>query len=64
MIGIYGSQYEMLIIGTPISILPVVVLFPLFQHESVAGLTVGAVKGWEASFVTSSRVRRILMLCW
>lgn len=45
MIGIYGSQYGMLMTGTPISVLSVVVLFLLLQHESLAGLTADAVKG-------------------
>ena len=45
MIGIYGSEYGMLMAGTFISVLPVMVLFLILQKEFVAGLTAGAVKG-------------------
>ena len=45
MIGIYGSQYGMLMAGTLVSVLPVMVLFLILQKEFVAGLTAGAVKG-------------------
>ncbi len=45
MIGIYGSEYGMLMAGTLISVLPVMILFLILQKEFVAGLTAGAVKG-------------------
>lgn len=41
----YGSNYELLIIGAFFSVIPVLVLFLLFQRFFVAGMTAGALKG-------------------
>ncbi|GIG29164.1 carbohydrate ABC transporter permease [Cellulomonas marina] len=41
----YGNNYELLIIGSFFSLLPVLVLFLLFQRFFVAGMTAGALKG-------------------
>jgi arabinosaccharide transport system permease protein len=41
----YGNNYELLIIGAFFSLLPVLVLFFLFQRFFVAGMTAGALKG-------------------
>ncbi|MBV9848783.1 MAG: carbohydrate ABC transporter permease [Armatimonadetes bacterium] len=45
LVGLYQTEYGMLMAGTLLSVLPVVVLFVLLQREFVAGLTAGAVKG-------------------
>ena len=45
LVGIYATDYGMLMAGTLLAVLPVVVLFLLLQKEFVAGLTAGAVKG-------------------
>ncbi|WNB84564.1 carbohydrate ABC transporter permease [Cellulomonas sp. ATA003] len=41
----YGNNYELLIIGSFFSLLPVLVLFFLFQRFFIAGMTAGALKG-------------------
>lgn len=41
----YGNNYELLIIGSFFSLLPVLVLFLCFQRFFVAGMTAGALKG-------------------
>jgi len=41
----YASNYELLIVGSFVSLLPVLVLFLLFQRYFVAGMTAGALKG-------------------
>jgi arabinosaccharide transport system permease protein len=41
----YASNYELLIIGSFFSLLPVLLLFLLFQRFFVAGMTAGALKG-------------------
>lgn len=45
MVGLYQREYGTLMAGTLLSILPVVVLFFLFQKEFISGLAAGAVKG-------------------
>lgn len=41
----YGNNYDVLIAGSVITILPIVVLFIYFQRFFIAGLAVGGVKG-------------------
>ena len=41
----YANNYELLIIGSFFSLLPVLLLFLLFQRFFVAGMTAGALKG-------------------
>ena len=41
----YGNNYELLIIGSFFSLLPVLLLFLLFQRFFIAGMTAGALKG-------------------
>ena len=41
----YGNNYDLLIIGSFFSLLPVLVLFLCFQRFFVAGMTAGALKG-------------------
>ena len=41
----HANNYELLIIGSLFSLLPVLVLFILFQRFFVAGMTAGALKG-------------------
>ena len=41
----YGNNYDVLIAGSVITILPIVILFIYFQRFFIAGLAVGGVKG-------------------
>ncbi|WP_208560838.1 carbohydrate ABC transporter permease [Marinilactibacillus kalidii] len=41
----YGNNYDVLIAGSVLTIIPIVILFILFQKYFVAGLTSGGVKG-------------------
>jgi arabinosaccharide transport system permease protein len=41
----YGNDYDLLIAGSVFSVLPIVILFFLFQRYFVEGMTVGAIKG-------------------
>jgi arabinosaccharide transport system permease protein len=41
----YGNNYMMLMSGAVLSVLPILLLFLLFQRAFMAGLTIGAVKG-------------------
>ncbi|MDR1788616.1 MAG: carbohydrate ABC transporter permease [Treponema sp.] len=41
----YGNDYDLLIAGSVFSVLPIVVLFLLFQRYFVDGITLGAIKG-------------------
>ena len=41
----YGNNYDVLIAGAVFSVIPVVVLFLLFQKYFIAGMTAGGVKG-------------------
>ncbi|WP_077624543.1 carbohydrate ABC transporter permease [Sediminibacillus massiliensis] len=41
----YGNNYDLLIAGSVMTILPILVLFVFFQRYFVEGLTVGGVKG-------------------
>lgn len=41
----YGNNYDILIAGSVMTILPVVILFLFFQRYFIEGLTVGGVKG-------------------
>lgn len=41
----YGNNYDLLIIGSFFSIIPVLVLFLLFQRFFIAGMAAGALKG-------------------
>jgi arabinosaccharide transport system permease protein len=41
----YGNNYDVLIAGAVFSVIPVVVLFILFQKYFIAGMTAGGVKG-------------------
>lgn len=43
--GSYNTQYGLLCAGFVISIVPVVVMYLLFQKQVIAGMTAGAVKG-------------------
>jgi ABC-type glycerol-3-phosphate transport system permease component len=45
LVGLYNTQYGMLMAGTLLSVIPVAILFIILQKEFVAGLTTGAVKG-------------------
>jgi ABC-type glycerol-3-phosphate transport system permease component len=45
MVGLEQQNYNVLMAGTLLSILPVAVLFFILQKEFIAGLTAGAVKG-------------------
>lgn len=41
----YGNNYDVLIAGSVMTIIPIIILFVFFQRYFVAGLTVGGVKG-------------------
>lgn len=41
----YGNNYDVLIAGSVMTIVPIIILFIFFQRYFVAGLTVGGVKG-------------------
>lgn len=41
----YGNNYDILISGSVITILPIIILFIFFQKYFVSGLTIGGVKG-------------------
>lgn len=41
----YGNNYDVLIAGAVFSVIPIVILFLLFQKQFVAGMTAGGVKG-------------------
>ncbi len=41
----YGNNYDVLIAGAVFSVIPVVILFLLFQKYFIAGMTAGGVKG-------------------
>lgn len=41
----YGNNYDVLIAGAVFSVIPVVILFILFQKYFIAGMTAGGVKG-------------------
>ncbi|MDQ0233433.1 carbohydrate ABC transporter permease [Metabacillus malikii] len=41
----YGNNYDVLIAGSVMTIIPIVILFIFFQRYFVSGLTVGGVKG-------------------
>ncbi|WP_088103247.1 carbohydrate ABC transporter permease [Halalkalibacter urbisdiaboli] len=41
----YGNNYDVLIAGSVMTVLPVIILFLFFQRYFISGLTVGGVKG-------------------
>ena len=41
----YGNNYKLLMSGAVIAVLPILILFLLFQKAFISGLTIGAVKG-------------------
>jgi arabinosaccharide transport system permease protein len=41
----YGNNYDVLIAGSVLAILPILILFVMFQRYFIEGLTAGAVKG-------------------
>lgn len=41
----YGNNYDLLMVGSVFSIIPVIILFMLFQRYFIAGMTAGGVKG-------------------
>jgi arabinosaccharide transport system permease protein len=41
----YGNNYDVLIAGSVMTVLPVIVLFLFFQRYFISGLAVGGVKG-------------------
>ncbi|MFC4321197.1 carbohydrate ABC transporter permease [Litchfieldia salsa] len=45
MLTPYGNNYDVLITGSLMTIVPIIILFIFFQRYFVAGLTVGGVKG-------------------
>jgi arabinosaccharide transport system permease protein len=41
----YGNNYDLLIVGALFSMVPVLILFLVFQRHFISGMTAGAVKG-------------------
>jgi len=41
----YGNNYEILLAGSVLAVLPILILFAFFQRYFISGLTVGGVKG-------------------
>ncbi|KYG27582.1 carbohydrate ABC transporter permease [Alkalihalobacillus trypoxylicola] len=41
----YGNNYDVLIVGSVMTVLPVIILFLFFQRYFISGLSVGGVKG-------------------
>ena len=41
----YGNNYELLIVGSFFSMIPIFILFILFQRFFIEGMTAGAIKG-------------------
>ena len=41
----YGNNYDVLIAGSMFSIIPVLIVFLMFQSYFIDGMTAGAVKG-------------------
>ena len=45
MLTPYGNNYDVLIAGSMFGILPILVIFLIFQKYIIEGMTAGAVKG-------------------
>ena len=45
MLTPYGNNYDMLLSGAVMSVLPIMIIFMLNQKAFIAGLTAGSVKG-------------------
>lgn len=41
----YKNNYDLLIVGSVFSVIPIVILFAMFQRHFIAGMTAGGVKG-------------------
>ena len=41
----YKNNYDLLIVGAVLSVIPIVILFAMFQRHFIAGMTAGGVKG-------------------
>ena len=41
----YGNNYDLLVAGSVFSVIPILILFLLFQKQFIAGMTAGGVKG-------------------
>ena len=41
----YGNNYDLLIAGAVFSVIPIIILFLMFQKYFIAGMTAGGVKG-------------------
>lgn len=41
----YGNNYDLLMVGSVFSVIPILILFMLFQRYFIAGMTAGGVKG-------------------
>ena len=43
----YGNNYNLLIAGSMFGILPILIIYLIFQRYLIDGMTSGAVKGWS-----------------
>jgi arabinosaccharide transport system permease protein len=41
----YGNNYDLLISGAVLAVIPIIILFALNQKSFIAGLTAGGIKG-------------------
>jgi len=41
----YGNNYDVLLAGSVISVVPIIILFLLNQKAFITGLTIGSIKG-------------------
>jgi ABC-type sugar transport system, permease component len=41
----YKNNYDLLIVGAVVSVIPIVILFAMFQRHFISGMTAGGVKG-------------------
>ena len=44
LLSLYKNNYDLLIVGAVFSVIPIVILFAMFQRYFIAGMTAGGVK--------------------
>lgn len=56
--GPYGNQYNYICAGVLITIIPIFVLFLIFQKQVYSGMAAGAVKGWFEKWQEQRRIEK------
>ena len=56
--GPYGNQYNYICAGVLITIIPIFVLFLIFQEQVYSGMAAGAVKGWFEKWQEQRRIEK------